>query len=47
VTYLVALGLILSSDISMWLTVAFPVWVLMVSVLLLVKAGVIDLDRDD
>jgi hypothetical protein len=31
----------------MWLTVAFPAWVLMVSVLLLVKAGVIDLDRDD
>jgi hypothetical protein len=47
VTYLVALGLILSSDISMWLTLAFPIWVLMVSVLLLVKAGVIDLDRDD
>jgi hypothetical protein len=47
VTYLVALGLILSSDISMWLTVAFPVWVLVVSVLLLNRAGVIDLDRDD
>jgi hypothetical protein len=48
VTYLVAVGLILSSDISMWLTLAFPVWVLVVSVLLLVKAGVIDLDhRDD
>jgi hypothetical protein len=47
VTYLVAVGLILSSDISMWLTLAFPVWVLVVSVLLLVKAGVIDIDRDD
>lgn len=46
-TYLVAVGLILSSDISMWLTLAFPIWVLVVSVLLLVKAGVIDLDRDD
>ena len=45
-TYLVALGLILASDITMWLTLAFPVWVLMVSVLLLVRAGVIDLDRD-
>jgi hypothetical protein len=46
VTYLVALGLILSSDISMWLTLAFPIWVLMVSTLLLMRAGVIDLDRD-
>src|SRR6185437_5110535 len=42
VTYLVALGLIVASDISMWLTLAFPIWVLVVSVLLLVKAGVID-----
>jgi uncharacterized membrane protein len=47
VTYLVAVGLLLSSDISMWLTVAFPVWVLVVSVLLLMRAGVIDLDRED
>jgi hypothetical protein len=47
VTYLVAIGLLLSSDVSMWLTVAFPVWVLVVSLLLLVRAGVIDLDRDD
>ena len=46
-TYLVAVGLILSSDISMWLTLAFPVWVLVVSVLLLMRAGVIDLDRED
>ena len=46
VTYLVALGLILASDISMWLTLAFPVWVLVVSVLLLVRAGVIDVDGD-
>jgi len=47
VTYVVAVGLLLSSDISMWLTLAFPIWVLVVSVLLLVRAGVIDLDRDD
>ena len=47
VTYLVAVGLLIASDISMWLTLAFPVWVLVVSVLLLVRAGVIDLDRDD
>jgi hypothetical protein len=47
VTYLVAVGLLLASDISMWITLAFPVWVLVVSVLLLMRAGVIDLDRED
>ena len=47
VTYLVAVGLLLSSDVSMWLALAFPTWVLVVSVLMLVRAGVIDLDRDD
>jgi hypothetical protein len=46
VTYLVAVALLLASDISMWLTLAFPTWVLVVSVLLLARAGVIDLDRD-
>ena len=47
VTYLVAVGLLLASDLSMWLVLAFPIWVLVVSVLLLTRAGVIDLDRDD
>jgi len=47
VTYLVALGLLVASDISMWLVLAFPIWVLVVSVLLLGRAGVIDLDRDE
>jgi uncharacterized membrane protein len=47
VTYVVAVGLLLSSDISVWLTLAFPVWVLVVSLLLLMRAGVIDFDRDD
>jgi hypothetical protein len=47
VTYLVAVALLLGSDISMWLTIAFPSWVLVVSLLLLAKAGVIDLDRDE
>jgi hypothetical protein len=46
-TYLVAVGLLLASDISMWITLAFPTWVLVVSLLILVRAGVIDLDRDD
>ena len=36
-------GLLFASDISMWLTLAFPIWVLVVSVLLLARAGVIDL----
>ncbi|HEV7853672.1 MAG TPA: hypothetical protein VGP27_20285 [Mycobacterium sp.] len=47
VTYVLALGILLGSDISMWMTLAFPIWVLIVSVLLLRRAGVIDLDRDD
>jgi hypothetical protein len=46
VTYVVALGLLLASDISMWITLAFPFWVLVVSLLLLARAGVIDLHRD-
>jgi hypothetical protein len=47
VTYLVALGLIVASDVTMWLTLAFPIWVLVVSVLLLMRAGVIASDRAD
>ncbi len=47
VTYVLALGILFASDFSMWMTLAFPVWVLIVSMLLLVRAGVIDLDRDD
>ncbi len=47
VTYLVAVGLLLAGDLTIWLTLAFPIWVLVVSLLLLVRAGVIDLDRDD
>jgi hypothetical protein len=46
VTYLVAVALLLAADITMWLTLAFPTWVLVVSVLLLARAGVIELDRD-
>jgi hypothetical protein len=45
VTYLVAVGLLLAGDLTMWLVLAFPVWVLVVSALLLVRAGVIDIDR--
>ena len=43
-TYVAAVGLLVASDLNMWLVLAFPIWVLVVSVLLLVRAGVIDLD---
>ncbi|WP_454788164.1 hypothetical protein [Mycolicibacterium lutetiense] len=42
-TYLVAVTLLIAGDISMWIVLAFPIWVFVVSVLLLVRAGVIDL----
>lgn len=35
-SYLVALALLIVSDFSLWVTMAFPVWVLVVSGLLLV-----------
>ena len=47
VSYVAAVGLLIASDITMWLTLAFPIWVLVVSLLLLARAGVTDLDRDD
>lgn len=43
VTYVVAVVLLLASEVSMWLTLAFPTWVLVVSGLLLVRAWAIDL----
>lgn len=43
VTYVVALCVLVGSDITAWMTVAFPAWVLIVSLLLLARAGVIDL----
>jgi hypothetical protein len=46
-TYLSALGLLIASDLSMWIVMAFPLWVLIVSVLLLARAGVIDIHRDN
>jgi len=47
VTYLSALGLLVASDLSMWITLAFPVWVLIVSVLLLTRAGIFERHRDE
>jgi hypothetical protein len=34
-TYLVAVAILATSDLSMWVTMAFPVWVLVVSGLFL------------
>ncbi|HUH72478.1 MAG TPA: hypothetical protein VLZ05_28730 [Mycobacterium sp.] len=45
VSYLVALALLIASDVSMWLTMAFPVWVLVVSALILLRSGFIDAQR--
>jgi hypothetical protein len=42
VSYVVALGLLVAGDLSMWLTVAFPIWILVVSALLLIRAEFID-----
>jgi hypothetical protein len=45
VSYLVALGLLIAGDVSMWLTLAFPAWVLVVSALILLRAGYFDEQR--
>ncbi|MBB2988556.1 hypothetical protein FHR72_000013 [Mycolicibacterium iranicum] len=42
-TYLVSVCVLVASDVSRWMTIAFPIWVLVVSLLLLVRSGVIDL----
>ena len=44
-SYLVALAILIASDVTMWLTLAFPAWVLVVSALLL-RAGAIDVHQD-
>jgi hypothetical protein len=41
-SYLTAVALLLASDLSMWVTMAFPVWVLVVSGLLLARAGLFE-----
>jgi len=46
-TYLLAVSLLIASDVSMWLTLGFPIWVLIVSLLLLARAGVFDALRDE
>lgn len=41
-SYLMAVVLLVGADTTMWLSLAFPAWVLIVSVLLLVRAGVFE-----
>jgi hypothetical protein len=45
VSYLVAVALLIASDVSMWLTMAFPIWVLVVSGLILLRSGFINKQR--
>ena len=47
VSYVMAVTLLIASDVSMWLSLAFPSWVLIVSVLLLTRAGVFERHRDE
>ena len=46
-TYAVVAALLIAAEVSMWITLAFPAWVLVVSVFVLNRAGVIDLDPGD
>lgn len=46
-TYIIAITLLVFSDLSIWIPLTFPVWVLVVSLLALVRAGVIDLHFHD
>jgi hypothetical protein len=45
-SYLAAITLLVLSDVTMWATMAFPVWVLVVSGLLLFRAGLFEELRD-
>ncbi len=47
VTYLAALGILAASGLNMWIVLSFPIWVLIVSVLLLTRAGVFERHRDE
>ena len=43
-TYAVVLAVLIAADVSMWIALAFPAWVLVVSLFVLNRSGVIDLD---
>ena len=42
ISYLVAVGLLIAGDLSMWAVMAFPAWVLVVSGLILSRSGLLD-----
>ncbi len=42
-TYLIAATILVASDVSTWLVLAFPIWVLLVSILILQRGGVVGL----
>lgn len=48
VSYILAVALLVASDTTLWMTVAFPLWVLVVSVLILTRPDMIAVagDRD-
>jgi hypothetical protein len=46
-SYLLAVALLVASEMNRWVTLVFPVWVLVVSGLLLARAGLIDQRRDE
>jgi hypothetical protein len=46
ISYLVALGLLIVGDTSMWVALAFPAWVLVVSGLILARSGPFEEVRD-
>ena len=41
-SYVAALAILIVSDLSMWVTLAFPVWVLVVSALILARSGLFE-----
>ena len=45
-SYVVAVGLLIAGDVSMWVTMAFPAWVLVVSSLILARSGLFEELRD-
>ena len=42
ISYLVALALLIAGDVSMWVAMAFPAWVLVVSGLILARSGLLE-----
>jgi hypothetical protein len=46
-TYLVAAALLVASEASQWIILAFPAWVLLVSLFILRRAGVLDVHHQD